>query len=97
MALRMGDWKLLLNPNEQIAEEPAPSGGKVTNRVELYNLADDIGESKNLAAAQPEKVQELRTRLAAFLKDAVPPGQKDAPSQAPAQKAVGRKKGAKKQ
>jgi hypothetical protein len=38
----------------------------------------DIAESKNLAASQPEKVKELRTRLASFLKGAVPPGQEAA-------------------
>jgi hypothetical protein len=27
--------------------------------AELYNLADDIGETKNLAAAHPEKAKEL--------------------------------------
>ena len=27
--------------------------------AELYNLADDIGEKKNLAATHPEKVKEL--------------------------------------
>jgi arylsulfatase A len=32
-------------------------------RVELYNLKDDIGETKDLAAAMPEKAQELRKLL----------------------------------
>jgi arylsulfatase A-like enzyme len=32
-------------------------------RVELYNLREDIGEQHNLAAQQPAKVEELRTRL----------------------------------
>jgi hypothetical protein len=38
----------------------------------------DIAESKNLAASQPEKVKELRTRLASFLKGAAQPGQEAA-------------------
>jgi arylsulfatase A-like enzyme/dienelactone hydrolase len=92
MALRMGDWKLLLNPNAQNAGETSSADDTVATAVELYNLAADISESRNLAAAQPEKVKELRTRLDAFLKDAVPPGQKDTPPQAPAQKVGARKK-----
>ncbi len=94
MAIRMGDWKLLLNASEQMDEDSATGGDMAAGKVELYNLADDIGESKNLAATRPEKVKELRTRLDAFLKDAVPPGRKDAPSQPPVQKAGARKKGA---
>ncbi len=96
LAIRMGDWKLLLNPNEQNPDEPAPAVAKTATRLELYNLARDLGESQNVATAHPEKVNELRSRLDAFLKDAVPPGQKDAPSPAPAQKAGARKKGASK-
>jgi arylsulfatase A-like enzyme len=96
MALRMGDWKLLLNASEQNAEEAPPGGDKDTGKVELYNLAEDIGESTDLAASQPEKVKEMRTRLEAFLKNTAPPGQGSAEQKAPAQKAGVRKKGAKK-
>ena len=34
------------------------------NRVELYDLSDDIGETKDLAASRPEKAAALRKRLA---------------------------------
>jgi arylsulfatase A-like enzyme len=37
------------------------------NRVELYDLREDISESHDLAAAQPQKAAELRTRLQAWL------------------------------
>lgn len=71
-AIRMGDWKLLRNPSEVDAEE---SDDKSANAgLELYNLADDISETKNLADATPDKVKELNTRLDELLKDAVPPG-----------------------
>ena len=75
-AVRMGDWKLLLNASETNAVEAATADEKPVkeNGVELYNLADDISESKNLAGAQPQKVKELRARLDSFLKNAVPPG-----------------------
>jgi len=85
--IRVGDWKLLLNADEQNAEDTAPGGEKATGKVELYNLAEDIGESKDLAASQPEKVTQMRTRLDAFLKDAVPPGQDAAATRPPARKA----------
>jgi len=93
MALRMGDWKLLVNPN-QPDTEPAPAGArKAGGKVELYNLADDIGESNDLAAAQPERVKAMRARLDVFLKNAARPGQEVAAAsdsvqkKAPAQKA----------
>src|SRR5262249_52172807 len=47
MAIRMGDWKL-------VRHNDAP------NQTELYNLAQDIGESHNLAAEQPEKFKALQ-------------------------------------
>jgi arylsulfatase A-like enzyme len=44
-AIRAGDWKLVKEQRQA--------------RWELYNLADDIGESKDLADRMPEKVKEL--------------------------------------
>ena len=38
-------------------------------RVELYNLRDDIGEQRNLAAQMPAKTDELRERLHAWRKE----------------------------
>jgi arylsulfatase A len=58
-ALRSGPWKYI----------PAPGsggwgkGGDQSQPVQLYNLADDLGETKNLAAAMPEKVAEMKTLL----------------------------------
>jgi len=51
-AVRAGNWKLL-----EFFED---------GRLELYNLAEDISESRNLAAARPEKAAELREMLAAW-------------------------------
>jgi arylsulfatase A-like enzyme len=52
-AIRYGDWKLLWlsKPDE----------------YELYNLAQDIGETNNLADSQPEKVKELSAKLKGWL------------------------------
>ena len=73
-AVRMGDWKLLLNASEQDAEEVTTESAAPAGKVELYNLATDISEKQNLAATNPEKVKELRARLNALLKDSVVPG-----------------------
>ncbi|MDB5243279.1 MAG: N-acetylgalactosamine-6-sulfatase [Spirosoma sp.] len=63
-AFRKGDWKLhlphaavtnSLNGQKSTADEPL-----------LFNLKEDIGETKNLYAAHPEKVKELRNALDAF-------------------------------
>lgn len=56
-ALRRGPWKLHVQ------------GGK----VELYDIQSDPYEKNDLAAANPEKVAELRARLDAYAKEAVPP------------------------
>lgn len=56
------DWKLL-----QFHEEWVLDGGRENltenNAVELYNLADDIGEAKNLAATETDKREELLNDL----------------------------------
>jgi arylsulfatase A-like enzyme len=38
-------------------------------RVELYDLRHDVGESKNLAADEPARAEELQARLAAWRRD----------------------------
>lgn len=53
-----GDWKLIRR------EEPSPREG-VTR--ELFNLRDDIGETKNLAGQMPEKVEELEAIIERML------------------------------
>jgi hypothetical protein len=58
--VRQGDWKLIrrfYGNHDQ------------TDRFELFNLRDDLGETKDLAAANPAKVKELSALLEGFLKD----------------------------
>jgi len=50
--LRCGPWKLIL------AADP-----KAKTEVQLYNLDTDIGETRNLAAEQPERVAEMKALL----------------------------------
>jgi len=76
-AIRVGDWKLVVNgaakDNEEEGDEQKPARKKGTAKVELFNLANDLSEKENLAAANPGKVEELRARLAVYAKEAVPP------------------------
>ena len=63
-AIRAGSWKLVLDRRPRFADAKAG--------VELFDLAKDPYERTNLAASQPEKTEELRTRLDAFTRQAVP-------------------------
>jgi len=78
-AIRAGDWKLMLNASE-VDDEDLPEGKKPagapkgSERVELYNVVEDVGEIKDLAASNPDQVRKLRKRLATFLENAVAPG-----------------------
>ncbi len=60
VSVRAGDWKLIRR------WESHPSYPEL---YELYNLKDDIGETENLAAVMPEKVQELNVLIEKFIKD----------------------------
>ena len=58
MAIRKGDWKLV-KTNEGPLRDTDPAVLSDLSTAGLYNLADDIGETKNLAAAYPDKAKEL--------------------------------------
>ena len=58
MAIRKGDWKLVKTTEGRL-KEVDPSTFSYLSGAELYNLAQDIGEQRNLAAAHPKKVKEL--------------------------------------
>jgi len=53
-AIRDGDWKLL-----EFFED---------NRLELYNLREDIGERNNLATTHPDLTQQLANKLSTWRK-----------------------------
>ncbi len=73
LALRVGDWKYIepapqgvavqVNTNTETANSPQP---------QLYNLALDPGEMRNLAAAEPQRTEELAARLAALREASAP-------------------------
>lgn len=58
MAVRAGDFKLVRY--DTTADGVAAGRKAGTSPVKLYNLRDDLGETKDLAAAQPDKVKELQ-------------------------------------
>ncbi len=59
-AVRQGDWKLIWRT-------------MLPSSVDLYHLAEDPSEEKNLAAEHPEKVVEMQNRLNALAKEAAKP------------------------
>jgi arylsulfatase A-like enzyme len=59
-SLRQGQWKILFGPaGGGVAAAAAAKAEPNAPRVQLYDLATDLGETKNLAAAKPELVAEL--------------------------------------
>ena len=69
MTIRRGDWKLIEGDgsggfsgraNKKDANKPL--------KGQLYNLADDLGETNNLIEQRPDVVQSLRDELAAIVK-----------------------------
>lgn len=56
--LRVGPWKLIL------AADP-----KAGAPVQLYNLAEDLGEQANRAADQPERVERMKALLEKLITD----------------------------
>jgi arylsulfatase A-like enzyme len=58
--VRKGDWKLIRFYCE---------GEDLADRLELYNLKDDLGETRNLAADHPDKVKELNRLIEQHLEE----------------------------
>ncbi len=50
--IQVGDWKLM-----EFLED---------GRLELYNVREDVSESKNMAKSKPELAKELQKRLVAW-------------------------------
>ena len=58
MAIRRGDWKLV-KTREGPFVDVDPSALRDLSEAGLYNLSEDIGETRNRAAERPDKVKEL--------------------------------------
>lgn len=64
-AVRSGSWKYIAASGSG----GWGKGGEQSQPVQLYNLSDDIGETKNLAAMMPEKVAEMKALLEKLITD----------------------------
>ena len=71
MAIRHGDYKLVRYDTN--ADTLTGAGGQPVSSAQLYNLKDDIGESKDLAKTMPDKLNELQAKWDAWDKSNVPP------------------------
>ena len=78
-AVRQGDMKLVV-----------ANGG--SGQPELYDLAADFAESKDLASAQPEKVKELQSLWNTWSAEQAQPSTPDAPAKNARKKAANKKK-----
>jgi hypothetical protein len=58
--VRQGEWKLVWHTT-------------LPSKIELFDLAQDPGETKDLAAQHPERVAALQRRLEELSKDATKP------------------------
>ena len=77
-AIRVGDWKMVLNGHVVDTEGDDVAAQKTDatqadENLELFNLAIDPAEAENVGAKNPQKVKELRARYDALAKQQVPP------------------------
>lgn len=78
-AIRVGNWKLVLNgalTTDEESSAPLKRPGKRGTKgegVELFDLKNDPSEKNNLASSNPDKVRELQLKYEAFAKEAVAP------------------------
>ncbi len=63
MAIRVGDYKLV---RYDLNVETRTGGKQPASDVKLYHLGQDLGETKNLFAAQPDKAKELQAKWDAW-------------------------------
>lgn len=84
-AIRRGEWKLALCPGSGGWSDPKPgaAGGQGLPPRQLFNLASDIGEQRNLVEAHPEKAEALAALLRSYVENgrSTPgkPGKNDVP------------------
>jgi hypothetical protein len=79
LAIRRGPWKLSLCPGDGVAAHWSTAPGSLADltdadaiakglpEMQLYNIVDDPGETKNLQAEHPEVVRELVALLQKYI------------------------------
>lgn len=72
--VRDGDWKLIEYFGDSFDENLRYRPG---NRIEMFNLRDDLGETRDLAATDPDRAGKLRAQLRAWIESipAIIPGE----------------------
>ncbi|MCA9048727.1 MAG: arylsulfatase, partial [Planctomycetaceae bacterium] len=78
-ALRTGDWKLVLNRSAADEAKPKKNRQQAANTIPataLFNLSRDIGEQHDVSDEEPQRLEDMKTKLEAIMNAAVPPGQK---------------------
>jgi len=70
-AIRQGSWKLCFCPGSGGWSAPRPNRDETTGLppVQLFDLATDIGEQKNLQADKPEIVAQLTRLMEKYVND----------------------------
>jgi arylsulfatase A-like enzyme len=71
MAIRMGDYKLVRYDSN--ADTRTGGRKQPVTEAKLYRLSDDIGETKDLAATQPDKLKALQAKWNEWNATLVPP------------------------
>ncbi|HUT93415.1 MAG TPA: sulfatase-like hydrolase/transferase [Thermoguttaceae bacterium] len=62
LAMREGPWKLVATPPSRKAQRSGEAG----ETVELFNLADDLGETRDLAKQFPDRARAMREAIRAW-------------------------------
>ncbi len=70
-AYRKGDWKVIFCPGSVGWSAPKPNSEGIEKlpKVQLYNLAEDIGEENNLQKEKPSVVEQYRNELTKIVND----------------------------
>ncbi len=63
--VRDGDWKLIESFGDWFDEELRYQAGQ---RIELFNLRDDLGETRNLADSEKQRAERMRLQLYDWMK-----------------------------
>ncbi len=64
-SIRVGDYKLIEFFGDRVDTKRRYIRG---HQIELYNLRNDVGETKNLAAKEPKRAKAFRRQLRAWMK-----------------------------
>ncbi|MDX1682526.1 MAG: hypothetical protein R3336_05360, partial [Phycisphaeraceae bacterium] len=70
-SIRRGPWKLEMCPGSGGWSDPTPRSdeAKTLPPIQLYNLAEDIGETTNVQDQHPDVVKELTELLNSYIRN----------------------------